>query len=323
MKHLMAQNDADCAVLSVGRPLSMTDGEFAGGPPPCQKRHWCTEIPELKIVPGATLTFLNDYLIGIEAIINKASTRLSLTLSLLRSGFALGNMERLPALLKATQAPGGLLVYVGDDFVKEAAEAVGGGSFLAHGLYRDQAKLAAARSYIAANGLAGKITVSGKDEGTLFFAGNVVNLLISGEKLPVAKAEVMRTMTPRGEVLAVDNGKRQAETKPVPSTIDDWTHNLYDAGNTGVSSDLEARLPCHMQWSCDPPFSRSHDGNSSILTMVSAAVRPILMIDEGSTAVLSLPSKWHVIVRDAFNGKLLWRQPLPQTLLMQLIEVHK
>ena len=52
--------------------------------------------------------------------------------------------------------------------------------------------------------------------------------------------------------------------------------------------------------------------------MVSAGGRVFYMMDEGSTAFLSLPSKWNLVARDAFNGKLLWRKPLPQALLMQI-----
>jgi len=49
-------------------------------------------------------------------------------------------------------------------------------------------------------------------------------------------------------------------TKAVPNSIDDWTHNLYGPGNTGISKDMEAGSPRHLQWTGSPSFSRSHIG---------------------------------------------------------------
>ena len=226
-------------------------------------------------------------------------------------------------------APGGLIIHVGADGVAEAAAQARDGRFLIHFLCRNRAAAEKASAAVVAHNLAGKATVSVFDGVHLPFVDDCVNAIhVSDAGCQVSGEEIERVLVPRGiavgpasciPVPAAQSGNGLVTyTKPVRSTIDDWSHNLYNAGNAGVSRDMEAGSPRHMQWTTGPQFSRSHDGNSSILSMVSAGGRVFYIMDEGSTAFLSLPSKWNLVARDAFNGKLLWRKPLPQTFLMQI-----
>ena len=216
--------------------------------------------------------------------------------------------------IKNSHCPGGLIVCVNTKDLAEVAQVIDRERFLLHGLYTDKTDLVETQAAISKNGLAGKVTFSLFDGRNIPFVDNAVNLMIGAGNSKISEGEILRALTPRGKALFHGN----VVTKAVPPEIDDWPHNLYDAGNTGVSKDLKAGSPRHLQWRGNPRFSRSHDGNSSFLAMVSAGGRIFYMLDEGSTAFLSLPSKWNLVARDGFNGKVLWRKALPQTLLMQI-----
>ena len=224
-------------------------------------------------------------------------------------------------VLDDLDAPGGLIVHIGATDVARTAELSRGRRFLVHFLYGDSDKVEKALSLVVERGLAGRATASVYDGVNLPFVDNAVNLLVVEDAPKLPRREMLRVLAPRGVLLALQGRQWKQETKPVPRTIDDWPHNLYDAGNTAASHDLEAGPPRHLQWTGDPKFSRSHDGSSSFLAMVSCGGRIFYMMDEGSTAFLSLPSRWTLTARDAFNGKVLWKKPLPQPLLTHIGQI--
>jgi outer membrane protein assembly factor BamB len=241
------------------------------------------------------------------------------TCLLLLGGMARGLDVELESCIDQQGIPGGVVVFVGGDSIDDAAALAGSGGFLVHALCAGQSEVDEAQSEIAAKHLSGKVTVSRFDGSALPFVDRVVNVLVMRDaKGEIRDEEINRVMAPRGAVLRMEKGGWTSTRQPVPTTIDDWTHNLYDAGNSGVSSDQEAGALRHMQWTTGPGFSRSHDGNSSFLAMVSAAGRLFYLMDEGSTAFLSLPSRWNLIARDGFNGKELWRRALDQPLLVHI-----
>lgn len=169
-----------------------------------------------------------------------------------------------PDALANLDAPGGLVVRVGASDVARTAVLNRDGRFLVHFLCSDSRAAEKVSSAVVSHGLAGKATVSVFDGGNLPFIDNVVNLLIVEDGSQIRMPERLRVLTPRSTVLSLRNGEWKKTTKPVPTSIDDWTHNLYDAGNSGVSRDLEAGLPRHMQWTANPRFSRIHDGASVV-----------------------------------------------------------
>ncbi len=101
-----------------------------------------------------------------------------------------------------------------------------------------------------------------------------------------------------------------AYTKPVPNTIDDWPHYLYDPSNNAVSKDTVVAPPRGLRWTCGPEYARSHEHFGSVSAMVSAAGRVFYIIDEGPIGSVFLPPKWKLVARDAFSGVLLWQLPI-------------
>ncbi|KPK48417.1 MAG: hypothetical protein AMK72_06985, partial [Planctomycetes bacterium SM23_25] len=79
-----------------------------------------------------------------------------------------------------------------------------------------------------------------------------------------------------------------------------------------VAQDTEVGPPRRGRWVCGPLWTRSHEFTSSLAAMVSAAGRLFYLFDEGLTGVTpaSLPERWTLIARDAFNGVPLWKRPI-------------
>jgi hypothetical protein len=99
--------------------------------------------------------------------------------------------------------------------------------------------------------------------------------------------------------------------KPVPDTIDDWPMHMYEPGNNAVSRDRLVGPPKHLQWRSGPTWTRSHEFASSLNAMVSISGKLFYVMDEGSRLSPLLPEKWTLVCRDAFNGIVLWKRPLP------------
>jgi len=210
-------------------------------------------------------------------------------------------------ILSETGITGGLVVVAGgleEELLTGFAEA---GPFLVHGLTDDSSKLAGLRDQLTKRGLAGPVSVD-RMGGRLPYIDNSVNLLVvRGGDMPFSPAEADRVLAPRG--VACVNGKRTV--KPVPETIDEWTHYLYGPDNNAVSSDMEVAPPRRMQWVAGPKYGRHHDKMSSVSAVVSAGGRIFTIIDEGPLWSILTPPKWSLTARDAFNGKLLWRREIP------------
>jgi outer membrane protein assembly factor BamB len=101
--------------------------------------------------------------------------------------------------------------------------------------------------------------------------------------------------------------------KPWPSDIDEWTHYLHGADGNPVANDRVVGPPKHYQWIAEPLWLRDHETDSSVSTLVTAQGRLFAIVDEAPIGVAgqhSLPDKWSLVARDAFNGVLLWKVPI-------------
>ena len=70
-------------------------------------------------------------------------------------------------------------------------------------------------------------------------------------------------------------------------------------------------FPRHFQWVGGPKWSRHHDRMSSLSAAVSAKGRLFHIMDEGSKASALAAPNWQLTARDAFNGIVLWKLPIP------------
>ncbi|MCX5683865.1 MAG: PQQ-binding-like beta-propeller repeat protein, partial [Planctomycetota bacterium] len=228
-------------------------------------------------------------------------------------------------ILQAAGVKGGLIVHLGCGDGRLTAALHAGDSYLVHGLVADAANIEKARSHIRSLGLYGPVSVERWTDPTrLPYADNLVNLLvISDSGLQISEPEVMRVLAPLGVAYVKSaDGKWAKTVKPWPKDIDEWTHWLHDAGNNAVAHDTRVGPPQRMQWVAEPIWSRGHELVTSVGAVVTARGRIIYAVDEGQPGIYALPSKWMLVARDAFNGVLLWKQPLPHWAAPVLLGGH-
>jgi len=210
-------------------------------------------------------------------------------------------------VIESSGVRGGLVVHLGCGDGKKTVGLMASDSFVVQGLDTDPAKVASARANISKAGVYGRVTAALYDGKSLPYVDNSVNLIVVDGATGVARSEIMRALAPRG--VAMIGGTKLV--KPVPESISDWTHNLYDSKNNAVSTDTEVGPPVGLQWVGGPRWTRHHEHMSSVSAMVSAKGRLFYVMDEGSRASIQLPAKWKLIARDAFNGTILWKRDIP------------
>ncbi|MHC4680906.1 MAG: outer membrane protein assembly factor BamB family protein [Planctomycetota bacterium] len=184
-------------------------------------------------------------------------------------------------------------------------------SYLVHGLDPDATIVRQAREHVRSLGLYGEVSVEQSSGDLLPYIDNLANLIVCEDLGTIAMDEVLRVLCPNG-VAYIKTGDTWAKTvKPRPKEIDEWTHYLHDASGNAVAHDSIVGPPARFQWVGSPRWSRHHDRMASVSACVSANGRIFYIIDEGSRCSIQLPSKWTLVARDAFNGAILWKRPIP------------
>jgi len=216
--------------------------------------------------------------------------------------------DRARAIISQSKFAGGVVVHVhGADTSLLQSMWRQSPNLLGHLLVAQEADADRARAELVEAGMHGKITVGRWQSGPLPFIDNFVNILIVEQPDAVSRDEVLRVLVPEG--MAFLGSKTLV--KPRPETMDDWPMQLYDASGNAVSKDKALKPPLqHMQWVGGPRWSRHHDKMSSVSACVSGDGKVFYIFDEGSTYSPYLPSHWKLIARDAFNGVVLWKQPI-------------
>lgn len=214
-------------------------------------------------------------------------------------------------IIETSGIQGGLIVHLGCGDGQLTAALRLNDRYQVHGLDRDGANVDTARQSIRRSGLYGDVAVDRMDGSDLPYIDNLINLVVVDEAGEVADEEIERVLTPGGVACKRVDGQWTARVKPRPKNIDDWTHFLHDAGGNAVAHDEVVGPPRHLQWVGNPRWSRHHDRMASMSALVSAGGRLFYIMDEGSRISIQMPSKWTLIARDAFNGTVLWKKPIP------------
>nr|MCU0980024.1 PQQ-binding-like beta-propeller repeat protein [Pirellulaceae bacterium] len=270
-------------------------------------------------------------------------------MSLVLAGLAAGGEPECPptgeaaaAIVRASGAAGGIIAIIEPTEADLAVALAKSGNFVVHCLTADEKRGDTLRQAIRAEGLYGTVSVSRWDETRLPYAGNLVNVVVIPAAACVAERglapqEVERVLTPLGAAFVADPAAAGQGTaklgdggrlqplpldggvawrgfrKPWPAEIDQWTHYLHGSDGNPVAQDTVVGPPAHLQWIGGPRWLRCHETDSSVSTLVTAQGRLFAIVDEAPISLPgqhSLPDKWFLIARDAFNGTLLWKVPI-------------
>jgi len=198
-------------------------------------------------------------------------------------------------------------VVIGVDDAEALAAYRVNDSYLVHGLDTDAAKVAAARKQLMEKGVYGPVSVDVFDGTSLPYIDNVVNLLVMHDAASgIGDDEIQRVLTPKGVAMA--GGKKAV--KPWPDSIAEWTHYLHSSDNNAVTKDTVVGPPRHLQWAGPPRWTRDHLALNSVSSVVTSGGRLFFILYEATGQDMSVPGKWVLVARDAFNGVQLWRRPM-------------
>ena len=239
-------------------------------------------------------------------------------------------------MVEASGLRAGLCVHLGATDGKLTAELSAGGRFVVHGLTPDEAAVEKARALVASKGLYGKVVVEKGDLDHLFYADDMVNLVVVDD-LPAATAkglkleEVYRILAPNGVAyVGAAGGLSAAElksalekagiksfkpaagpgawaliTKSRPEGWDEWTHYNYDPGGNRVSQD-DGGPPQYVQW-----MSGIEWQTASYRTAGMAAAGGRMFYSYNEYPLHKAKGSWTFLTaRDAYSGVPLWRRPV-------------
>ena len=235
---------------------------------------------------------------------------LAFKLMITMSPAAESQQQKAGQILSDTGVKGGLIVHIGCGDGTLTGALCTSDSYLVHGLDRDARNVQKAREHIRSLGLYGKISIDQLSNNYLPYIDNTVNLIVSENISDLPMKEVIRVLVPDGIAYIKHDDEWNKTIKARPQDIDEWTHYMHDASNNAVAHDTAIGPLRHLQWDGGPMYSRHHEYTSSVAAVVSSKGRLFSIMDMGSRASIHMPPKWRLTARDAFNGIVLWEQPI-------------
>ncbi len=226
----------------------------------------------------------------------------------------LASDSTLPDLLADAGVHGGLVVHVGCGDGQRTAELAGNGPTLVQGLATDAEEFERALRRASEMERDGWLSFKDWNNGPLPYTDNLVNVLFWDRAAGEAdREEILRILAPRGVAYVHRPNGWEQLSKAWPEEIAEWTHFRGDSGGSGASNDQRVGPPQHIQWEAGPRVMRSHEIETGVSGLVSAAGRIYYLIDDGPIGITDarFPDKWLLVCRDGFNGVRLWQRELP------------
>lgn len=220
--------------------------------------------------------------------------------------------EQATSIFEISGIQGGLIVHVnsGNGILTEALKA--SDSFLVQGLDPEIENVRTAREYVVSREKYGLVSIDQLTGDYLPYKDNLVNMIVAEDLGNISKDEAMRVLVPNGVLMTQGVFGWKKTVKPEPDEIDEWNQYLYNAGGNPVSEDETIGPIRNYQWIGSPRWNRHHDTTASMSALVSANGRIFYIMDEGPSESIQLPAKNFLVARDAYNGTILWKKPIPE-----------
>ncbi|MEM7391657.1 MAG: PQQ-binding-like beta-propeller repeat protein, partial [Verrucomicrobiota bacterium] len=198
---------------------------------------------------------------------------------------------------------GGLAVQLGADHGDWAIEQARTKRRLTLVLTKDRETAIRIRKQVRRSGGAGWVTVAEHlDPGRIPLADHMANLIrIEPNARPLDETEIRRVLVPVRGTARWSDGRTL--TKPMPTTMDGWTHFFHGPDGNKVSRDTAIRVPNGLRFIAGPRLQDANGANGWRMDegiactawnyIITDKYKPQLVMVEG---------------RDAFNGALLWQR---------------
>ena len=190
------------------------------------------------------------------------------------------------------------------------------GSFLVEGLSDDWEEVLKKREEMAKAGLFPLVNLQyHRDTRVLSYAPHLVNLLVAdldalGAQAP-SEDELKRTLAWEGKAYVKKSGVWKVVDNPRPTDMDEWTHPPRSAEKVPVSTDAHINSNMDgLKWAASQikkvsgraSASLFHDGKAFSMEKTSAI--------RSKKDKEKWPSQYHLVVRDANNGLMLWKKQI-------------
>jgi outer membrane protein assembly factor BamB len=206
---------------------------------------------------------------------------------------------------------GGLVIHIGCGDGTLTAALHLADNCTVQGLQSDPERVETARQAIRELGVYGPVSVIHWSGQRLPYVDNLATLVVCEDASVVSSDEIMRVLRPYGAAVIRRDGQWDVTVKaPLPDT-DEWQQHFHGADNNAVAADAVVGPPRRYQWLGTPEWQRSHLAMPSINCMVSSKGRLFTIEDLASAEHPALPGKPTLVVRDAFNGIVLWEVAFP------------
>jgi outer membrane protein assembly factor BamB len=253
--------------------------------------------------------------------------RVVLPVVLLTLSIHLGAAENSVGPLDLVKGQGGLCVLLGagsaenPDLIADLAINAG---LLVHGLAIDDASYERAGKAIEKKGVAGHSTVERAPLNPLPYLNDLARFVIVDDfaalsSQGVTKEEILRITAPNGTVCTRASGAWSKTVKPMPATMDEWTHPLHGPDCNQVSSDSALKGPLGIRWQDGlPVVAHNETGNMSMRAgtaswvMAGGKVFAIGINELENLSERYQPGGFpeYITARDAFSGIPLWKLKL-------------